>query len=54
LPEMSDKSASRKLVTPSELGRYVIELLGLRLKEGSAIDVSKLRDGSVLLRKAEP
>jgi len=38
-------------VTPLELTRKILEALGVR--RGEAIDVSKLRDGSVLLRKAE-
>jgi hypothetical protein len=39
------------LVSTGEVGKRVIELLGL--KPGTAFEISKLRDGSILLRKAE-
>jgi len=38
-------------VSPLSLGKKIIEALGIR--DGEAIDLSKLRDGSVLLKKAE-
>jgi hypothetical protein len=38
-------------ITLLELSRKIVEALGVN--EGEAIDLSKLRDGSVLLRKAE-
>jgi len=38
-------------VSPLSLGKKIIEALGIR--DGEAIDLSVLRDGSVLLRKAE-
>ena len=38
-------------VTPLELARRIVQALGLR--EGEAVDLSILRDNSVLLRKAE-
>jgi hypothetical protein len=38
-------------VSPLALTRKIIEALDLR--DGEAIDLSKLRDGSVLLRKVE-
>jgi hypothetical protein len=41
-----------KSVTVSELTKHVLDLLG-GLKEGEAVDVSLLRDGSVLLRRAD-
>jgi hypothetical protein len=38
-------------VSPLSLGKKIIELLGAR--EGEALDLAKLRDGSVLLKKVE-
>lgn len=38
-------------VTAYELTKRLLDLLGV--KDGEAIDLSKLRDGSVLLRRAE-
>lgn len=38
-------------VSVLELARKVVDLLGVN--EGESIDLAKLRDGSVLLRKAE-
>jgi antitoxin (DNA-binding transcriptional repressor) of toxin-antitoxin stability system len=38
-------------VSVLELARKVLDLLG-GVKEGEAIELSKLRDGSVLLRRA--
>lgn len=38
-------------VSVLELARKVMDLLGVR--EGDAIDLSKLRDGSVLIRRAD-
>lgn len=40
-----------KSVTFLELAREVVDLLGI--KEGESVDLAKLRDGSILLRKAE-
>jgi hypothetical protein len=37
-------------VTASQLAKRMLDLLGV--KEGEAVDLSKLRDGSVLLRRA--
>jgi len=39
-------------VSPVELARKVLDLLG-DVKEGEPIDISLLRDGSVLLKRAE-
>jgi hypothetical protein len=41
---------SMNAVTVSELAKRILDLLGV--KDGEAIDLSKLRDGSVLLRRA--
>lgn len=41
-----------KSVTASELTKRVLDLLG-GVKEGETIDLSKLRDGSVLVSKVE-
>jgi hypothetical protein len=38
-------------VSPLALGKKIIKALGIR--DGEAFDLSKLADGSVLLRKAE-
>ena len=40
-----------KVVTASEFMQLVLEIVGA--KEGEPIDLSKLRDGSALVRKAE-
>ena len=39
-------------VSVLELARKVLDLLG-GVKEGEAVDISLLRDGSVLLKRAE-
>jgi hypothetical protein len=39
-------------VSAGELGKRIFELLG-GVKEGESVDLSKLRDGSVLLTKVE-
>jgi hypothetical protein len=39
-------------VSVLELARKVLDLLG-GIKEGESVDVSLLRDGSVLLRRAD-
>jgi flagellar motor switch/type III secretory pathway protein FliN len=38
-------------VSAVDLGKRIIELLGV--KEGDVLELSKLRDGSVRLRRAE-
>jgi hypothetical protein len=38
-------------VDVTQLGKRIAELLGIN--EGEAIDLSKLRDGSIMIRKAE-
>jgi hypothetical protein len=38
-------------VSPLSLGKRIIEALGVR--DGEAIDLAKLRDGSLLLRRVE-
>ena len=38
-------------VSTLELGKRLVELLGL--KEGEAVDLAKLANGSVLLRRVE-
>jgi len=40
-----------KALTSVQLAKHIVELL--KLQEGESIDLSKLRDGSVLLRKVE-
>jgi len=38
-------------VSPVELAKRVVELLGV--KPGEAVDLLKLRDGSLMLRRAD-